>query len=92
MLDKLAISLSFVAFGFLTFLGGAYVILDDAFPSSMLRTTYLAGKAWVAKLSESGDPIETDLWREVRRDDRGVTVYDPARAYAGYTLYTSGLE
>jgi hypothetical protein len=90
LLDRLAALLFYVAIAFLAFLGGAYVMLDDTFPSSMLRTAYLAGTAWMQKQTQSLDPLTTDLWREARSADRGVTVHDAGSAFTGYTLYTSG--
>ncbi|MGF1609946.1 MAG: arylsulfotransferase family protein [Kiloniellales bacterium] len=90
MIDRLAASFFLLAVTMLAFIGGAYVILDQTFPHHFLRTAYSAGNAWIAKKTQYIDLYATDLWRDARREDRGVTIHDPTRTFTGYTLYTSG--
>src|SRR5690606_5996233 len=75
---------------FLSFLGGALVILSKVPPYETVRNAYLAAKAFHGKLTDYNDVYSTDLWRTARTDARGVTVYDPQKAYPGLTLYSSG--
>lgn len=75
---------------FLSFVAGAFVILNESFPARYLGEAYLGGKALIAKQTHYPNQFRTDLWAPARGDQRGVTVHDPARAANGLTLYTSG--
>jgi hypothetical protein len=75
---------------FLAFVGGAMVILGQTFPYEFLRNAYRAGEALIIQRQIINNPVMTNLWQPARTEARGVTVYDPARAAPGYTLYTSG--
>jgi outer membrane protein assembly factor BamB len=89
-LAGLLVSAAFVlAIGFLGFVVGSYVMLADAFPSGYLTNAYRGGQALLAK-SRYDHPYPSEMWQPARTDARGVTIYDPDRAHAGYTLYTSG--
>ena len=75
---------------FLSFVAGAFVILNGSFPARHLGDAYRGGQALIAKQTHYPNEFRTDLWVPARGDRRGVTVHDPARAQAGLTLYTSG--
>jgi hypothetical protein len=75
---------------FLAFVGGAMAILSQTFPYEFLSNAYRAGEALIIQRQIINDPVRTNLWQPARTEARGVTVYDPARAAPGYTLYTSG--
>jgi outer membrane protein assembly factor BamB len=78
-----------LAIGFLGFVAGSYVMLANAFPSGYLSNAYRGGQALLAK-SRYDHPYPSELWQPARTSARGVTIYEPDRAQAGYTLYTSG--
>ncbi len=88
--DRIGFAVFFVACLFLAFLGGAAVMLTKVFPSEPLSNAYKAGRALVLQREIENSYVQTDQWREARTDARGTTVHDPAKAYAGYTLYTRG--
>lgn len=90
MMTKIGSALFLIAFSFLAFIGGALVILTGAFPHDFLSSAYQAGKAIIEKKTAYRNPLATDLWREARTANRGVTIHDAERAYRGFTLYSSG--
>ncbi len=92
MIDRLGSVLFMAAIAFLAFVGGAMAVLGETFPHRYLRDAYLAGEALIAQRQETADPYVTDQWRKARSGDKGVTIHDPERALAGYTLYTSAGE
>jgi hypothetical protein len=75
---------------FLGFVGGAFVMLGDVYPSQFFRDAYLGGSAYLRKRAGLNDEFHFGLWQGARTEARGVTVYDPQQAHNGYTLYTSG--
>lgn len=80
----------FVAVATLAFVAGSVTTLSDVGPARMVEHAYRAGTALYSKLTQYSDPLQFDLWRPARTDQRGVTVYDPTQAQNGLTLYTSG--
>lgn len=88
--DRVALMLFVIALAFLVFLGGAFAMLGEVFPYAYLHRAYQAGTALYVQRTAYGTPYQTDLWYPARTEARGVTVHDPARAAAGYTLFTSG--
>lgn len=90
MMTKIGSALFLIAFSFLVFVGGAFVILTGAFPHDFLSSAYQAGKAFYTKKTAYRDPLATDLWRVARTTGRGVTVHAAGQAYRGFTLYSSG--
>lgn len=88
--DRAGLVVFCVAIAFLAFLAGAYVTLAKLFPYGYLNDAYKAAQALRAQHAVEDPYTQTDLWRPARRDDRGVTVFDSAKAFSGYTLYTSG--
>jgi Arylsulfotransferase (ASST) len=78
------------AIAFLAFVYGNYVMFASAFPATYLADAFKGGRALMAKKRNWDKPFPTELWQPARRDATGVTVHDPARAFQGYTLYTSG--
>lgn len=88
--DRASFVLFFIAIAFLAFLAGAYIALAKIFPYEYFNNAYKAGEALFKQLTVNDPYTETDLWREARGDERGVTIHDPSRAEHGYTLYTSG--
>jgi hypothetical protein len=91
MLSEVLPSILFVlCIGFLGFIAGGYVMFANAFPHKHLANAYNGGAALFAKKTQYSNPYPPELWQPERTAARGVTVHDPARAEAGYTLYTSG--
>ncbi|MCQ4326683.1 hypothetical protein CXK94_15600 [Stutzerimonas stutzeri] len=88
--DRAGFALFCAAMVFLAFVGGAFVVLSKSFPYSYFNDAYKAAQATFGQLSATNLHTETHLWREARRDDRGVTVNNTELAYPGLTLYTSG--
>jgi hypothetical protein len=76
----------------LAFVGGAVVVLAEAWPYPWLRDAWLGGKAVFEKRAESLDPYQTDFWYPEPTAARGVTLHDSERSYPGLTLYTSAHE
>jgi Arylsulfotransferase (ASST) len=87
MIDRLGSILFVAAIAFLAFVGGGMAVLAQKFPHEYLRDAYRAGQALVERQKET-DPYQTDQWRVARDVAQGVTMYDPTRAFDGYTLYT----
>ncbi|KEZ76024.1 arylsulfotransferase family protein [Salinisphaera hydrothermalis] len=87
--DRIGFAGFFIACLFLAFLVGSYVILARVFPYQYFDDAYKAFHAVVEQRSVSNRYSQTDQWRPARTDKRRVTIYDPKRAYNGYTLYTS---
>ena len=87
--DRIGFAGFFIACLFFAFLGGTYIVLAKVFPYQYFDDAYKAFHAVVEQRSVSNRYIQTDQWRHARTDKRGVTIYDPKRAYNGYTLYTS---
>ncbi len=75
---------------FLGIVAGAFVMVQDIYPAKPLKEAIRGGVAYYSKLTQSTDPLDTDLWRPARRAEKGVVRYDPARAMNGLTLYSSG--
>jgi hypothetical protein len=75
---------------FIAFIAGAYVVLDRLPPYGVLKDAYSAGKALYDQVVNYEDPLQTDLWADARSDRRGVVSFDAGKAFAGYTLYSSG--
>jgi hypothetical protein len=88
-LDRFGFAGFFIACLFLAFLVGSYVILAQVFPYQYFDDAYKAFNAVAQQRSITNRYTQTDQWRKARTDKRGVTVYDPKRAYNGYTLYTA---
>lgn len=89
-LERTGSAVFMLALAFLFFVGGAVVVLSDAGPAELLRDAYQAGEALIARRDMDSGQGRGDFWRDARSDARGVTVHDEDRAFAGYTLYTSG--
>ncbi|WP_163269280.1 arylsulfotransferase family protein [Chelativorans alearense] len=75
---------------FLAFVGGAMVMQARVFPHQFFSDAYRAWDALRVQQRILSNPILTNLYERARTDERGVTVNDPARAFPGYTLFTSG--
>ena len=90
LIDRIAFPAFVIALLFLSFLGGAFVILSNVYPAGHLSDAYRGGKALVEKIHQSQDPLTSDFWAPERRAEEGVTLHDRAEAFPGYTLYTSG--
>ncbi|WP_162917219.1 arylsulfotransferase family protein [Dongia deserti] len=86
----LGFSAFLLASGFLIFMAGALVVLERLPPYPLFKSAHQAGHALLNQISGYRDPVDTDLWADARRADRGVTIHNAAKAYQGYTLYTSG--
>lgn len=90
MLEKLGSVLFVAVLCFLTFAAGMLLAVSETPPYHFFRDAYRAGTALLDQRLTAADRLRTDLWREARRPERGVTRFDAERALAGYTLYTSG--
>lgn len=90
LLDRIAFPAFIIALLFLSFLGGAFVMLSDVYPAGPLSDAYRGGQALAEKARQSRDPLASDFWAPERRSEEGVTVHVPGAAFPGYTLYTSG--
>jgi hypothetical protein len=88
--DRAGFAAFFVGCLFLAFIGGTMVVLAKVFPYEFVNDAYKAGHALLVQDSIDDRYTQTDQWRSARTDARGTTVHDAARAYEGYTLYTSG--
>jgi hypothetical protein len=75
---------------FLAFVSGSIATVARLSPTGFVRDAYRAGTAYYNKFSRYHDPLTTDLWAPARTTSRGVTIYDPQKAYNGLTVYTSG--
>lgn len=80
------------AVALLIFVAGALASITNIFPGPQLAAAYQGGQALYEKLTLQSDPFATDLWKPARSSLKGTTVYEPALAQAGLTLYASGHE
>lgn len=88
--ERTGFVLFFLATAFLAFVGGAVVMLSEVFPYKYFEDAYKAALA-LREQSAVDDPYtQTDLWRDARTDQRGVTIKKSDAVYEGLTLYTSG--
>jgi Arylsulfotransferase (ASST) len=90
--DKALYGAFLAALILIAFLAGALLTAAGVPPGPEIARAYQGGKALHDKLTAYQDVYASDLWHPARRPDRGVTVYDPARAQGGVTLYSSGHE
>jgi hypothetical protein len=81
----------------LVFVAGAGVMFfqrfADHFPASFLRDAFLGGRALYQNARDAlglDEPHEGHLYGPARHAGAGVIRYDPGRARAGLTLFTSG--
>ena len=81
--------LRIIAIAFLAFVGGAFVVLTKTFPYDYFNDAYQAIIAVHDQKTRYKSPLQTDLWRAARTAKRGVTLYDKAKAFIGFTLYSS---
>ena len=79
-----------LALAFLSFVVGSFMTFTEAFPTNHLIDAFRAGQAVIAQQTQYNDPFPRDFWQPARSEARGVTIYDPTRAFNGFTLYTSG--
>ncbi len=79
-----------LAVSLLLLVAGALISVAGVFPGPQIGKAYEAGKALYEQATKYDDVLKSDLWHPARSKDRGVTIFDPARAYAGLTLFTSG--
>ena len=87
--DKVGGLVFVLALLFITFVGGAIVVLAKVPPSKFLSDAYEAAGALLEQKTGYGDPLKTNFWNPARSEQRGVTINDSQRVYPGYTLYTS---
>lgn len=74
----------------IAFVAGALVVLAQVYPYPVLRDAWVGGKALLEKEQQARDRYRTDFWFPERTDRKGVVGHDPAGAFQGLTLYTSG--
>ncbi|HET8789984.1 MAG TPA: arylsulfotransferase family protein [Modicisalibacter sp.] len=87
--DKIGGLVFILALLFITFIGGAIVVLAKLPPYQFLSNAYVAAGALFEQKTGYDDPLQTNFWAVARSEQRGVTVNDSERVYPGYTLYTS---
>jgi hypothetical protein len=74
----------------LSFLAGAMVVEYRLFPyRQALSPAFQAARAWVWRVGATSSLRETDLWYPTDFAERGVVRHDSAKAFEGYTFYTS---
>jgi len=70
---------------------GGLAVCHGFFPGRMLRNAYQGAMALKTRMEFDRMEFSVDLWSTNRFGQvTGVTRSDPARAFPGYTLYTSG--
>lgn len=74
---------------FIAFVGGAVVMTAKLPPAKLIADAYEAATAQWEKLTAYTNIFHTNFWNPPRSEARGVSIYDPARAMPGYTLYSS---
>lgn len=84
------VAVSVLALAFLSFVVGSLMTFTESFPTNHLTDAFRAGQAVLAQQTQYNDPFPRDFWQPARTEARGVTIYDPKRAFDGLTLYTSG--
>lgn len=90
LLGSLSAGMALLSLAFLAFLGGAFLILNKAWPYFWLNGAYSAAVAAIERETGFDSPYQSNLWTPARRPDRGVTIHAPDKAHDGLTLYTSG--
>ncbi len=79
-----------LAVAFLGFVAGSFVTFKGVFPAKPLTDAFRGGLALLDKETQYNAPFPQELWQPARTEAKGVTVYDPARAQNGLTLYSAG--
>lgn len=74
---------------FLSFVFGGISFGVQNKPGIWLKQVVRVGTAYYEWMFGYKDIYQTNLWIEARSKLKGVTVYDSAKAFNGYTLYTS---
>lgn len=87
--DGFMLALFILGVAILAFIAGSFFMNRGYFPADQLRRAFQSGAALYDQSVNYRDPLQTDFWQEARTDARGVVLYDPDRAQAGLTLYTS---
>jgi hypothetical protein len=87
ILDRL---MPVLAATFLAFVAGSFLMFTETFPAPYLANAYKGGRALLDQSTNYRHPYFSRFHQMARTDQRGVTIYDPARAQDGFTLYTSG--
>lgn len=96
-MKPIAAILSVLALAFLAFIAGATITRFELFPFAYLKDAFLAGEALLARERDTRNPLgygakplvpEDYSAPQVRDTEPGLGRYDPAQAYAGYTVYT----
>lgn len=78
--------------GLLGFVAGSVATLSEAAPARVVENAYRAGTALYSKMTQYTDPLQFDLWRTARTDERGTTVFKADKVQPGTTLFTAGNE
>ena len=79
-----------LAIAFLAFVAGSFLTFTGSFPANHLTDAFRGGLALLEKTTQYDTPYPSDFWQPARTEAKGVTIYDPSRAFDGFTLYTSG--
>ena len=79
-----------LAIAFLGLIAGSYLVFANALPGRVLVDAYRGGQALYDKWTKWNERFPGEFWQPARGSAKGVTVYDPARAAEGFTLFTSG--
>ncbi len=80
-----------IALMFMTFVAGTAVMYFKVYPAIYFRNAFEAAKSLYILESEYNVPYTAFRWGAVRPEtsEPGVLVYDVAKAYNGYTLFSS---
>ncbi len=74
----------------LSFITGTLVVEFRLFPyPQALSPAFEAARAWRRRVAATSSLRATDLWYSTEFRKRGVVRYDRAKAFPGYTFYTS---
>jgi hypothetical protein len=79
-----------LAIAFLAFVAGSFLTFTGSFPANHLTDAFRGGLALLDQTTQYDEPYPKDFWQPARTEAKGVTIYDPSRAFNGFTLYTSG--
>ncbi len=90
--DKQSPIIGCFTFCFLSFVAGAALYEFGIFPGPFMRNAFSGAEAVYQKyiVYPGLGAYPPDIWTETERPETGVTIYDPAQASNGFTLYTSG--
>jgi len=88
--DAAFAAVSALGLAVLSFVAGSAVTAFEMFPyPQLLEPPFEALRAQFEKATRDYSPTDSLWWNEVDHDQTGVTRHDPARAFQGYTVYST---